>query len=126
MPKEYKHMLKGPYLKVELHEGAIAEGVLTFVLSFALLFIMANGPKNILLKIWLLAMATVGIVFAGSNYTGPSMNPANAFGWAFVNDRHNNWQMFYVYWISPLTGATLAGWFFKFLFPAKSNKEKNA
>ncbi|KAJ0044741.1 hypothetical protein Pint_05276 [Pistacia integerrima] len=126
IPTDCRHMLKGPYLKVELHSGAIAEGVLTFVLSFALLVIMGKGPKNLILKIWLLAMATVGLVFAGSSYTGPSMNPANAFGWAFVNNRHNNWELFYVYWISPFIGAILAAWFFKFLFPAKTNKEKKA
>jgi aquaporin SIP len=77
MPSQYKHRLKGPSLKVDLHTGAIAEGVLTFVFSFALLFIILKGPKNGLLKVWLLAVATVGLFVAGSAYTGPSMNPAN-------------------------------------------------
>lgn len=125
MPGQYKPRLKGPFLKVDLHTGAVVEGVLTFVLSFALLLIMLRGPKSPLLKMWLLAATTVGLVVAGSGYTGPSMNPANAFGWAFVNSQHNSWEHFYVYWICPLTGATLAGWIFRFLF-VQPIKEKKA
>ncbi|KAF8401829.1 hypothetical protein HHK36_012775 [Tetracentron sinense] len=77
MPLQYKHMLGGPSLKVDLHTGAIAEGVLTFVISFIVLFIVIRGPRSPLLKTWLLSMSTVALVIAGSGYTGPSMNPAN-------------------------------------------------
>lgn len=77
MPKQYKHMLGGPSLKVDLHTGAIAEGVLTFLISFAVLLIVLRGPRNPIFKTWLLAMATVTLIVAGSGYTGPSMNPAN-------------------------------------------------
>ncbi|XP_057982897.1 aquaporin SIP1-2-like isoform X2 [Malania oleifera] len=80
MPTQYKHMLGGPSLKVDLHTGAIAEGVLTFIISFAVLLIILKGPRSLLLKMWLLAMSTVTLVVAGSAYTGPSMNPANHFG----------------------------------------------
>lgn len=76
MPVQYKHMVMGPSLKVDLHTGAIAEGVLTFVITFLVLCIILRGPTNALLKNWLLAMTTVVLVFAGSGYTGPSMNPA--------------------------------------------------
>lgn len=69
-------MVMGPSLKVDLHTGAIAEGVLTFVITFLVLCIILRGPQNALLKNWLLAMTTVVIVFAGAGYTGPSMNPA--------------------------------------------------
>nr|GEU75486.1 aquaporin SIP1-2-like [Tanacetum cinerariifolium] len=34
MPLSHKHMLGGPSVKVDLHTGAIAEGVLTFIMSF--------------------------------------------------------------------------------------------
>ncbi|KAL0452882.1 UNVERIFIED_CONTAM: Aquaporin SIP1-1 [Sesamum latifolium] len=78
MPMQYKHMLGGPSLKVDLHTGAIAEGVLTFIITFAVLLIVLRGPRNPLVKNWLLAMSTVTLVVAGSSYTGPSMNPANS------------------------------------------------
>lgn len=77
MPPKYKHMLGGPSLKVDLHTGAIAEGVLTFVITFAVLFIILRGPRSNLLKTWLLSVSTVSLVMIGSAYTGPSMNPAN-------------------------------------------------
>lgn len=76
MPMQYKHMLGGPSLKVDMHTGAIAEGVLTFSITFLALFIILRGPKNSLVKNWLLAASTVMLLIAGSSYTGPSMNPA--------------------------------------------------
>ncbi|XP_051136779.1 aquaporin SIP1-1 [Andrographis paniculata] len=124
MPMHYKHMLDGPSLKVDLHTGAIAEGVLTFTISFAALLIVIRGPSSPLIKNWLLAMVTVALVIAGSSYTGPSMNPANAFGWAYINNKHNTWEQFYVYWISPFIGAILAAWVFRFLFPPPVKQKK--
>uniref|UniRef100_A0A7N1A892 Uncharacterized protein n=1 Tax=Kalanchoe fedtschenkoi TaxID=63787 RepID=A0A7N1A892_KALFE len=72
IPAKYQHMVGGPYLKVDLRTGAIAEGVLTFVISFIVLFIIFRGPRNELLKIWLLAMSTVALIVTGSTVIGPS------------------------------------------------------
>lgn len=117
IPTQYKHMLGGPSLKVDLHNGAIAEGILTFTMTFLVFLIVLRGPRNALLKNWLLAMSTVTMVVTGSKYTGPSMNPANAFGWAYINNWHNTWEQFYVYWICPFVGAIMAAWTFRALFP---------
>ncbi|KAL7145737.1 hypothetical protein ABFS83_07G106900 [Erythranthe nasuta] len=124
MPVKYKHMLGGPSLKVDLHTGAIAEGVLTFIITFAVLVIIIKGPRNALLKNWLIAMSTVALVLAGSTYTGPSMNPANAFGWAYINNKHNTWEQLYVYWICPFVGAILSAWIFRFVFPPPPTPKK--
>lgn len=126
MPVQYKHMVMGPSLKVDLHTGAIAEGVLTFVITFLVLCIILRGPKNALLRNWLLAMTTVVIVFAGAGYTGPSMNPAIAFGWAYADNRHNTWEQFYVYWICPFVGAILSASLFGVIFPPQVVKQKKA
>ncbi|CAH1432202.1 unnamed protein product [Lactuca virosa] len=77
MPLEYKHLLEGPTLKVDLHTGAIAEGVLTFVITFVVLLIIIKGPNSLFLKNWMLSMATMVVILVGSSYIGPSMNPAN-------------------------------------------------
>lgn len=77
MPDRYKHMIEGPSLKVDTHAGAIAEGVLTFVITFIVLLILLKGPQNAIFKTLLLAIATVAIIMPGSAYTGPSLNPAN-------------------------------------------------
>ncbi|KAF7805791.1 aquaporin SIP1-1-like [Senna tora] len=124
IPTHYKHMMKGPSLKVDLHSGAIAEGALTFSLNLSILFIMLKGPKNPLLKVYMIAVTTVALVIPGSLYTGPAMNPANAYGWAYVNNRHNTWEHFYVYWICPFIGAILAASLYRFLFisPLKQKK----
>ncbi|KAJ7971824.1 Aquaporin SIP1-1 like [Quillaja saponaria] len=128
MPIQYKHMLGGPTLKVDLHTGAIAEGVLTFSITLCVLVIVLKGPRSSLLKTLLLAVVTVFFVVSGSAYTGPSMNPANAFGWAYVNNWHNTWEQFYVYWICPFIGAILAAWVFRVIFPppVKQKKAKKA
>ncbi|KAF0916089.1 hypothetical protein E2562_000698 [Oryza meyeriana var. granulata] len=124
MPAQYKHMLGGPSLKVDLHTGAVAEGVLTFVITLAVLWIIVKGPRNPIVKTWMLSISTVCLVLTGAAYTGPSMNPANAFGWAYVNNRHNTWEQFYVYWICPFVGALLAAWVFRALFPPPAPKPK--
>lgn len=127
MPASYKHMLGGPSLKVDLHKGAIAEGVLTFLITFTVLIIIMKGPKSSFWKSWLISFATIIFVVAGSGYTGPSMNPANAFGWAYVNNRHNTWEQLYVYWITPFIGSILAAWILRFISPPSSpKKEKKA
>ncbi|GAU31895.1 hypothetical protein TSUD_270800 [Trifolium subterraneum] len=126
MPNEYQHMMKGPSLKVDLHTGAIVEGVLTFTHNFVILIVMLKGPKNPWLKVYLLSVATLVLVIIGSSYTGPSMNPANAFGWAYMNNKHNTWEQFYVFWICPLIGASSAALVYRFVFmsPIKEKKEK--
>ncbi|GJT37067.1 gamma interferon responsive lysosomal thiol reductase family protein [Tanacetum coccineum] len=45
MPLEYKHMLEGPSLKVDLHTRAIAEGGVDFRITFVVLIIIIKGPK---------------------------------------------------------------------------------
>ncbi|KAL4203060.1 hypothetical protein AMTRI_Chr02g224300 [Amborella trichopoda] len=125
MPAAYKHMVEGPSLQVDLHSGCIAEGVLTFLITFVVLLVVLRGPKNSVLQTWLLAMSTVVLVLAGSPYTGPSMNPANAYGWAYLSNSHNTWEHFYVYWICPFIGAILAAWVFRTVVSApQPTKEK--
>ncbi|KAL2335091.1 hypothetical protein Fmac_016304 [Flemingia macrophylla] len=126
MPPKYKHMIGGPSLKVSLHTGAIAEGVLTFVITFIVLLIMLRGPRSEAKKTSLMAMSTVVLITVGSSYTGPAMNPAFAFGWAYFDNCHNTWDQFYVYWICPFIGAILASWLFRFVFPPPVVKQKKA
>ncbi|CAI9115315.1 OLC1v1016189C1 [Oldenlandia corymbosa var. corymbosa] len=126
MPFQYKHMLGGPSLKVGLHIGAMAEGFLTFVLTFIVLFVVLRGPNSPILKNWLISLSTVALAVSGSGYTGPSMNPASAFGWAYLSNVHNTWDHFYVYWICPFIGAILAARVFLFVFPPPGEKQKKA
>lgn len=82
MPLQYKHMIGGPSLKVDMHTGAIAESILTFTSTMFVLYIILRGPKSMIMKNALLSMSMVTLVFFGRGYTGPSMNPANV---SFIN-----------------------------------------
>ncbi|CAO2816577.1 unnamed protein product [Amaranthus hypochondriacus] len=124
MPSQYKHMLGGPSIKVDLHTAAMAEGVLTFLITFAVLIIILKIPVGMLVKTWLLSIATVTLVVVGSSYTGPAMNPANAFGWAYMRKQHNTWDQLYVYWICPFIGAISAAWVFRIVFPQPKKQKK--
>jgi aquaporin SIP len=77
MPAQYRHMLGGPSLKVDPHTGAGAELVLTFVITLAVLLIIVKGPRNPIIKTWMISICTLCLVLSGAAYTGPSMNPAN-------------------------------------------------
>ncbi|KAL5988104.1 hypothetical protein ACLOJK_035867 [Asimina triloba] len=132
---QYKHMVAGPSLKVDMHTGAIAEGVLTFVMSFIALLVIQKGPESLVVKSWMLSISTVAVIIAGSSFTGPSMNPVNlvpecevhefslAFGWAYLSNSHQSWEQFYVYWICPFVGAILAAWVYRFIFPPVKQKK---
>ncbi|KAK5772931.1 hypothetical protein PVK06_049233 [Gossypium arboreum] len=124
IPEQYKHMIGGPSVKVDTHTGAFAEGVLTFAITFIVLLIMLRGPQSEIFKTWFLSIVIVALVTFGSAYTGPSMNPAFAFGWAYVYNQHDTWDHFYVYWICPFIGATLAGWVFRQFFSLPPVKVK--
>ncbi|KAB1995927.1 hypothetical protein ES319_D13G194600v1 [Gossypium barbadense] len=124
IPEQYKHMIEGPSVKVDTHTGAFAEGVLTFAITFIVLLIMLRGPQSEIFKTWFLSIVIVTLVTFGSAYTGPSMNPAFAFGWAYVHNQHDTWDHFYIYWICPFIGATLAGWVFRQFFSLPPVKVK--
>ncbi|CAN6872391.1 unnamed protein product, partial [Brassica oleracea] len=118
IPQKYKTMIGGrPSFRVDAHSGAISEVILSFCVTFLVLLIILRGPRKLLAKTFLLAIATVSVFIAGSTFTRPFMNPAIAFGWAYIHKSHNTWNHFYVYWFSSFTGAILSAILFRSLFP---------
>jgi len=93
--------------------GQLAEIVLTFALVFVV-FATAMDPKGL----GHLAPAAIGLTvlvdhLIGVPLTGASMNPARTFGPALAASAwDNNW----VYWVGPLVGGALAGWFYHAYF----------
>lgn len=47
-----------------------------------------------------------------------------AFGWAYVKNRHNTWEQLYLYWMCPFISAILAAWMFRAFFLAPAAKAK--
>ncbi|CAK9860265.1 unnamed protein product [Sphagnum jensenii] len=124
MPKKYSHTLGGPKLKVPLSIGLLAEAVLTFALTLTVLWAILRGPRSPSVKTGIIVVATIILVMAGGAYTGPAMNPANAFAWAFVSNEHTSWQHFAVYWIGPMVGTVVSVWAFNLLFAPKRPVQK--
>eukprot|EP00249_Psilotum_nudum_P007659 c20727_g1_i1 orf=1-420(-) len=84
VPLSYRHVMGGPRLKVDLYVGILAELVLSFTLIFVILMAILKGPKSVFWRNWIIIFSTVAVLLLGSGYTGPSLNPANAFGWAYA------------------------------------------
>jgi len=91
MPQKYRHLIEGPSLKVSLHTGALAEGVLTFVITFVVLLIMIKGPRSASAKTLLMAISTLVLITVGATYTGPAMNPAFVSDYYCVPQFITNW-----------------------------------
>jgi len=77
IPEKYKTRIGGkPSLQFGAHNGAISEVVLSFSVTFLVLLIILRGPRKLLAKTFLLALATVSVFVVGSKFTRPFMNPA--------------------------------------------------
>lgn len=126
VPPSHKPLLRGPCLMADQNKGILAEFVLTFIITFAVLFAIFKGPNSRFLKNWIIVIATIAVILLGAAYTGPSLNPAHAFAWAYVHGRHNDWEHLLVFWLAPLAGSWVASKAFQFLFRRERPKEKSA
>ena len=124
MPKRYQHTLAGPRVKVPLPTGVLAEAILTFAITLVVMWALLRGPRSPVAKTLVIIVASVALVSAGEPYTGPAMNPANAFGWAFVANQHTSWEHFAVYWAGPMAGSIFAVWAFNLLFGSQPSHAK--
>jgi MIP family channel proteins len=94
--------------------GMALEAAMTFLLVFVV-FATAVDAKGAFNKIAGFAIGfTIAMdILLGGPFTGAAMNPARAFGPAFVA-RH--WQNHLVYWVGPLAGGVVAGFLYDRLF----------
>ncbi|MAG52729.1 MAG: aquaporin [Nanoarchaeota archaeon] len=92
--------------------GIFLEAILTFFLVFVVFATAVDNraPKGVY-------GAAIGLVLTfdilmGGSLTGAAMNPARAFGPAFIS---GIWGNQVVYWIGPIIGGVLAGLIYKFI-----------
>ncbi|KAH7294674.1 hypothetical protein KP509_27G012800 [Ceratopteris richardii] len=126
VPPSYREQLRGPRLLVDLHKGILSELILTLLITFSVLVAIFKGPKSKFWKNWIIISATIVVILLGAGYTGPGLNPAHAFAWAFIHGKHSDVEHLLVYWIAPLAGAFAATWIFQLVFPKGPVKEKSA
>ncbi|KAI5059416.1 hypothetical protein GOP47_0025735 [Adiantum capillus-veneris] len=125
-PAIYEPMMTGPFLRVDRHVGAMVEGVLTFAVVFIALATSLKGPKSGIRRTWITSISRVSLSVLGAEYTGPAMNPANAFSWAYLKNQHNTWEHIYVYWIAPILATLAAAWVVRTTLVFSKVKEKKA
>lgn len=118
MPARLKHTIGKPQLApgVGLRDGFLAEMGLTFFVNVIVLVVLFTGIRSPLLRNLPLILVTIASGVIGSGFTGPSLNPANAFGWAYLDKTHTTDTHLYVYWAAPIVGALLAGLTFRLFF----------
>ncbi|KAH7280688.1 hypothetical protein KP509_36G009400 [Ceratopteris richardii] len=126
VPPLYREKLSGPQLLVDLNRGILSELILTFLITFSVLTAIFKGPKSKFLKNWIITFATILVIFLGAGYTGPGLNPAHAFAWAYIDGKHSELEHLLVYCVAPLAGSFSAALIFQLLFATGKTKEKTA
>jgi aquaporin Z len=104
---------------VSVFTGILVEAFLTFFLAFVI-YGTGIDPKGTFNAVGGFAIGlTIAVdIMMGGPMTGAAMNPARWFGPAVVSQFFDNW---YVYWIGPFLGATVAGLLYSRVFLDKNS-----
>ncbi|CAO2831505.1 unnamed protein product [Amaranthus hypochondriacus] len=113
----------GPKLNVNIHQGALTEGILTFLIVFISMSLSRTIPGSFMTKTWISSLSKLTLNLLGSDFTGGCMNPASVTGWAYARGDHITKEHIFVYWLAPVEATLLAVWIFTVLFP--DTKEKS-
>ncbi|KAH7839818.1 hypothetical protein Vadar_009178 [Vaccinium darrowii] len=100
--------IHGPRLNVDLHRGALTEGLLTFTIVMVSLGLSRNIPGSFYRKTWISSVSKVALHILGSDLTGGCMNPASVMGWAYARGDHWTKEHIIVYWLAPIEATLLA------------------
>lgn len=103
---------------VSVATGILVEAALTFLLVFVV-YGTGMDPKGTFNAVGGFAIGlTIAVdIMIGGPLTGAAMNPARWFGPAVVSQSFDSW---YVYWIGPLVGGTVAGLLYSQVFLDKT------
>jgi len=98
--------------------GMVLEGIMTFFLVFVV-FATAADERGAFGKIagFAIGLTVTMDILMGGPFTGAAMNPARSFGPALASQ---HWANQGVYWVGPLSGGVLAGWFYDTLYLKKA------
>lgn len=67
----------GPRLNIDMHGGALTEGLLTFAIVFISLGLYKKIPGSFYTKTWISSVSKLTLHILGSDLTGGVMNPAS-------------------------------------------------
>ncbi|XP_061356000.1 probable aquaporin SIP2-1 [Gastrolobium bilobum] len=114
---------RGPSLNIDIHRGALTEGLLTFAIVTISLGLAIKVRESFFMKTWISSLSKLTLHILGSDLTGGCMNPASVMGWAYARGDHITKEHILVYWLAPIKATILAVWTFKLLLrPVKEDK----
>lgn len=101
--------------------GIFAEALMTFLLVFTV-YGIAVDPRGSFKALAGFGIGSVILcdILVGGGITGGAMNPARAFGPAFIS---GVWTHHYVYWIGPMIGGLAAGLLYSRLILKQTEQE---
>ncbi|KAL4571777.1 hypothetical protein LXL04_018542 [Taraxacum kok-saghyz] len=125
----FPELWRGPQLVINLHHGALTEGLLTFSQVLITLGLDRSINGSFYMKTWISSILKFSLHILGSDLTGGCMNPAAVVGWAYAFGVHKGKEHIIVYWFAPFEAAVLASWTFRWLTrrpkPVKKKKKTN-
>ncbi|CAH1432112.1 unnamed protein product [Lactuca virosa] len=124
----FPELWRGPALVINLHQGALTEGLLTFSQVLITLGLDRSINGSFYMKTWISSILKFSLHILGSDLTGGCMNPAAVVGWAYAFGVHKRKEHIIVYWFAPIEATLLASWTFRLLThrpkPEKKKKQK--
>ncbi|XP_052176474.1 probable aquaporin SIP2-1 [Diospyros lotus] len=112
-------------LNVDIHQGALTEGLIAFAIVIVSLGLTRNMPGSFYRKTWISSVSKLALQVLGSDLTGGCANPATAIGWAYARGDHLTKAHILVYWLAPVVTTVLAGWTFKLVFRPRQGEKPN-
>ncbi|XP_072975344.1 aquaporin SIP2-1 [Typha angustifolia] len=116
----------GPRLNVEIHHGALAEGLATFLIVMVSVTLKKKDPNSFFMKTWISSISKMALHILSSDLTGGIMNPASAFAWAYARGDHVTLDHLFVYWLAPLQATLLGVWVVKLSTKPEKSKKQGA
>ncbi|KAL5707809.1 MIP aquaporin [Ranunculus cassubicifolius] len=114
----------GPRLLVDIHQGALAEGLVTFGIVSLSLCLSNTKNTGFFLKTWMTSVSKLVLHMLAADFTGGCMNPAAAMGWAYERGEHITKDHLIVYWLAPIEASLISSWTFRLLFKPKKEEVK--
>ncbi|WOH00014.1 hypothetical protein DCAR_0519370 [Daucus carota subsp. sativus] len=114
---------RGPRLNVDIHKGALTEGLLTFAIVSISLGLTVKLPGSFYMKTWISSFSKLTLHILGSDLTGGCMNPASVMGWAYARGDHITKEHIFVYWLAPVEATLLAVWTFSLIFRSQKGEK---
>ncbi|XP_065877373.1 probable aquaporin SIP2-1 [Euphorbia lathyris] len=123
--ENFPGIASGPHLSVDIHRGALTEGLLAFAIAIIYLTLARKIPGSFFRKNWIASISKLALQILASDLTGACMNPAAVMGWAYARGEHITKEHILVYWVAPVQATVVAVWTFKLLVRPKKEEKKD-